>query len=174
MSGMQKGLLLGAIQIALVLSLGAKLLYDRMTRPRVWVLSQVYDPNLPIRGRYLSERLQMTTEGFTYQESNQRNYSDWFMNRVWAYLEARNGQLIAKQQGRGPGEWVYLHKNSDGTIVAFSEEPVLFFVPDNAEIPNLKPREEMWVEVTVPAKGPPRPIRVGIRKDGVLTPLQLR
>jgi len=51
MSGGRKGLLLGAIQIALVLSLGGKLLYDRVTRPRVWVLSQVYDPDLPIRGR---------------------------------------------------------------------------------------------------------------------------
>jgi len=31
----------------------------------------------------------------------------------------------------------------------------------------------MSVEVTVPAKGPPRPIRLGIKKDGVLNPLQL-
>jgi len=35
----------------------------------------------------------------------------------------------------------------------------------------LKAGEEMWVEVTVPAKGPPRPLRVGIKKDGVITPM---
>ncbi len=33
MTTMTKGLLLGAIQLALVLSLGGKLLYDRATRP---------------------------------------------------------------------------------------------------------------------------------------------
>ena len=174
MSGMRKGLLLGTIQIALVLSLGGKLLYDRMTRPRVWVLSQVYDPELPIRGRYLSERLQLPTEGFAYKAADQPKSSDWFMNRQWAYLEVRKGELIAKQQGAGPGEWVFLHKNPDGAIVAFSEEPVLVFISEHAAVPNLRAGEEMWVEVTVPAKGPPRPIRVGIKKDGVLTPLQLR
>jgi hypothetical protein len=172
-SGMRRGLLLGAIQIALVLSLGGKLLYDRVTRPRVWVLSEVYDPELPIRGRYLSERLRLLAEGFTYREPNQRTSSDWYMNRQWAYLEVRNGQLIAKQHGSGSGEWVYLHKNNDGTIVALSQEPVLVFIPEYAEVPSLKAGQEMWVEVTVPAQGPPRPIRIGIKKDGVLTPLKL-
>ena len=173
MSGMRKGLLLGAIQIALVLSLGGKLLYDRMTRPRVWVLSEVYDPELPIRGRYLSERLRLPAEGFTYREPDQRNSSDWYLNRRWAYLEARNGQLIAKPQGSGSGEWIHLHKNQDGTLVALSEQPVLVFISEHAEIPSLKAGQEMWVEVTVPAQGPPRPIRIGIKKDGVLMPLNL-
>jgi hypothetical protein len=170
---MRKGVLLGAIQIALVLSLGGKLLYDRMTRQRVWVLTEVYDPELPIRGRYLSQRLQLPAEGFAYKEANQPNASEWWMNRQWAYLEVRNSQLIAKPQGPGPGEWVHLHKNSDGTIVAVSEEPVLVFISEYAKVPNLGAGQQMWVEVTVPAKGPPRPIRIGIKRDGVLTPLKL-
>jgi len=62
----------------------------------------------------------------------------------------------------------------NGTIVAISEEPVLVFISEHADLPNLKMHEEMWVEVAVPAKGPPRPIRLGIKKDGVLTPLQLK
>jgi hypothetical protein len=170
---MRKGLLLGAIQIALVLSLGAKLLYDRKTRPRVWVLAQIYDPNLPIRGRYLSERLQLPAEGFTYKEATRRNESDWYLNQQWAYLDIRDSRLIAEPQGDGSAEWVNLHKNHDGTIVAFTQEPVLLFIPDSAEIPILGPGQEMWVEVTVPAKGPPRPIRIGIKKDGVLAPINL-
>ena len=48
MSATHKGLLLAALQIALVLSLGGKLLYDRMTRPRAWALVQAYDPELPM------------------------------------------------------------------------------------------------------------------------------
>lgn len=169
--GLRNGLLLGTIQILIVLSLGGKLLYDRATRPRVWVLCQVYDPDLPIRGRYLTQRLQMTAEGFTYKET-QNHYNDWYENRNWAYLEVRDGQLIAKQVGSGPGEWVIIRKTADG-IVATSEEPALLFIPDTADIPALKKGEEMWVEVTVPAKGPPRPIRIGIKKDGVITPLKL-
>ena len=34
--------------------------------------------------------------------------------------------------------------------------------------------EELWVEVSVPHQGPPRPLRLGLKKDGVLTPLDLR
>jgi hypothetical protein len=45
MSASRKGLLLGALQLALVLSLGGKLLFDRMTRPRVWGLAQHTIPN---------------------------------------------------------------------------------------------------------------------------------
>ena len=174
MNGTRKGLLVGAIQIALVLSLAGKLLYDRMTRPRVWVLSTVYDPELPIRGRYLAERLRFPAEGFQYNQSANRNANEWFQNRGWAYLEVRNRQLIGEMQGPGPGEWVQLQMNNDGTMVAFSEEPVLIFVSEAAEVPHLKPGEELWVEVTIPAKGPPRPIRLGLKKDGVLTPLQLK
>jgi hypothetical protein len=173
MSSMSKGLLLAALHVALVLSLGGKLLYDRVTRPRVWVLCQVYDPDLPIRGRYLSEQLQFPTEGFTYKEEGKQDSTNWYANRQWAYLEVRNGQLIAEPKGSGSGEWVHLRKKNDGTVVAFSEEPVLVFIPEHAEIPQLKTRQELWVEVTVPAQGPPRPIRIGVKKDDVLVPLKI-
>lgn len=168
---MHKRLLLGALQIVLVLSLGAKLLYDRVTRPRVWVLTAVYDPELPIRGRYLSERLKIPSVGFTYSGKNVQN--SWFENRNWAYLEIRDGQLIAKSDGPGPGMWIYLQKNPNGSVEAWSEEPVLVFIPDLADIPTLNPGQEMWVEVTIPKQGQPRPIRIGIKKDGVITPLSL-
>jgi hypothetical protein len=95
------------------------------------------------------------------------------MNRQWAYLEVHNNQLVAKQQGSGSGAWVYLRKNSDGTIAASLEEPVLVFISEHAEIPALARGQETWVEVTLPAKGPQRPIRIGVKKDGVITPLQL-
>jgi hypothetical protein len=138
MTAMSKGLLLGAVQVILVLSLGGKLLYDRWTRPRVWVLCEVYDPELPIRGRYLSERLRLPTAGFLYKENQeQRNLLDRYTDRAWAHLEVRNDQLIATPQGSGPGTWVHLSKNSDGTVVALSEEPVLLFVPENARAPSL-------------------------------------
>ncbi len=164
--------MLGVVQLVLVLSLGGKLLYDRMTRPRVWVQGAVYDPDLPIRGRYLGQRIRFAVEGFSYSPPGQPDGNGWFQNRVWAYWEVRNNQLIAKAQGSGPGGWVHLQRNTDNTIMATSDEPVLVFLPESAVIPTLRPDEELWLEVTVPAKGPPRPIRIGIKKNGVVTPLK--
>jgi hypothetical protein len=170
MNETRKGLLLAAVQILIVLSLGGKLLYDRATRPRAWVLCQAYDPELPIRGRYLSENLRMPAEGFSYVHAN-RLQNQWYANQQRAYLEVRDRMLVAKPAGRGSSMWINLRQNPDGTLTAFTQEPVLIFIPDSTQIPNLKPGDEMWVEVTVPAQGPPRPIRLAIKKNGVLTPL---
>lgn len=63
-------------------------------------------------------------------------------------------------------------------LVANTEVPastVVFFIPEHVPDPSRRaPGEELWVEVSVPRKGLPRPIRLGVRKDGVLTPLDLR
>ena len=49
-----------------------------------------------------------------------------------------------------------------------------YFIPDTAKSPfPLKPHEELWVEVTVPPSGPPRPIQLALSKDGMFTPLTL-
>ena len=172
MTRWRKGLLLAAIQIAVVLSLGGKLLYERATCPRVWVESQAFDPELPIRGRYLSQRLLFKAEGFTYEQPNSEQRSTLFLNRHWAKLEVRDNQLIATPQKNGPGERIRLEKAADGSLVALSAQPVLFFIPDVARAPTLKEGQELWVEVTVPPKGPPRPIQLGVKQAGVITPLK--
>lgn len=52
---------------------------------------------------------------------------------------------------------------------------VAFFIPPNVPDPSRRPAgEELWVEVSVPKSGAPRPIRLGVKKDGTLTPLDLR
>ena len=58
--------------MVLVCTLGAKLLYDRATRPHVWIQVATYDPELPIRGRYLAFNLQVPMEGFTARETLRR------------------------------------------------------------------------------------------------------
>jgi hypothetical protein len=43
-------------------------------------------------------------------------------------------------------------------------EPVAFFLPEHAADPSrLSPGKELWVEVSVPRKGPPRPIQLEAR-----------
>lgn len=173
MKPLVKGLVLAAIQLALIAGIGAKLLYERATRPRVWVWCQTYDPDLPIRGRYLSESLRIPAEGFSIPAANpnQRN-QNFFSNRAWAYFEIRNGQLMAVPQGEGSGGWVYLSRKGDA-IEARVEEPVLVFIPDTSSGPILHRGEELWVEVTLPKVGPPRPIQMGIKKDGTITPVKI-
>jgi hypothetical protein len=169
MNGKRKGLILGAVQIAIVLSLGGKLVYDRATRPSVWVLCRVYDPEHPIRGRYIAENLQMPAASFSGINPGESR-PDWFVNQRWAYLTVENSRLVAKPDGVGSGMWVSLRQNPDGTLSAISQQPVLIFIPDNAQIPALARGDEMWVEVTVPKQGPPRPVRLAIRKpDGQFT-----
>ena len=55
LSGASIALLL--IQLALVSSISAKYLYQRWRCPSVWTRTVAYDPELPMRGRYLSVQL---------------------------------------------------------------------------------------------------------------------
>jgi hypothetical protein len=60
--------------------------------------------------------------------------------------------------------------------IAILDEPVAFFIPEHVPDPSRRPPDEqLWVEVTIPKKGIPRPIRLGTRKDdGPITPLRLK
>jgi len=73
---LRKGLLVALLHVAIVASLGAKLMVDRATRPRVWARTAPVDPDLPIRGRYV--RLQIEVDG----ESNLRSASPQAWNPV--------------------------------------------------------------------------------------------
>jgi hypothetical protein len=54
-------------------------------------------------------------------------------------------------------------------------QPVAFFIPEEVADPSVRPSgEELWAEVTIPREGPPRPIRLGVMRDGRLTPLAIR
>jgi hypothetical protein len=127
MNSLRKGIVLGALQCALVLSLTGKLLYDRATYPRIWVKTMPWDPNLPIRGRYLSLMLAPDAGA--------------------PYFDRTTNQRVA------------------------------FFVPEHpTEVDALRFRPnapEVWAEVTIPRKGPPRPIRIGIKRDGQIQPVQV-
>jgi hypothetical protein len=57
MTPMNRAILLLVIQATLVLSIAGKYLYERKTCPRIWVRSAQFDPNMPLRGRYLALQL---------------------------------------------------------------------------------------------------------------------
>jgi hypothetical protein len=62
--------------------------------------------------------------------------------------------------------------SAPGGLVAGLDDPVAFFIPEHIPDPSIRPDgEELWAEVTLPRRGPPRPIRLGVRRDGSLIPL---
>jgi len=170
MSSRWKGLLLAALQLALVCTLGAKLLYDRATRPRAWIQVATYDPDLPIRGRYLTFSLQLPTEGFTRRE-NPQPYSNLF-SPDRCDLAMRSGGLTAV--ANADGEFWATVRLVDAKPIAIVATNTPFFIPEHAVVPIPRiDHVELWIEATLPRKGPPRPIRLAVKKDGVLTPLSL-
>lgn len=169
-----KGLVVAVIHLCLVSTLGAKLLYDRKTMPRVWVRAAPYDPSLPIRGRYVNLQLIVEPHGIKEPKPGQ----EWQSQA--AVLRVEEGRLLAegKEQSH-PYDSSDLHmrfiKLGDEHVAALSER-VAFFIPEGIADPSRRsPGEQMWVEATIPKKGIPRPIRLGVRKDnGPIVPLDLQ
>ncbi len=166
MSMLVKGLLVAAAQMLLVASVGAKFLVDRSTSPRVWVATAPIDPDLPIRGRYVS--LGVRVEAQRNDTSSKSGAPNMFKGR----LEVKDDKLVAIEDWTGQ-HWV-------SSVACRTEqcwrlsEPLAFFIPEHVEDPSQRPPgEELWVEVTVPPKGAPRPIQLGVKKDGDVTPLEI-
>lgn len=175
MKPIYKGLLLATLQVAIVCTLGAKLLYDRAHRPRVWIKSAIYDPNLPIRGKYLALSMEVPAEGFTVRmESSGYGIGNTKLNEVFGpnrcNLVLRGNQLIAVAKEDGEF-WANIQRRNNDLVAVINGETA-YFLPEHRPGPLLRNRgEELWIEATIPRKGPPRPIRLAIKRDGVLSPL---
>jgi hypothetical protein len=174
MKPLYKGLLLAALQVLIVCSLGAKLLYDRSHRPRVWIKSAIYDPDLPIRGKYLALSIEVPAEGFTSSMQTYNYGGNSGSNEVFGpnrcNLVLRGSQLIAVANENGEF-WTNIRHGNDGLVAVINGETA-YYLPEHKSGPVLHDRsEELWIEATIPRKGPPRPLRLGIKKNGVLTPL---
>jgi hypothetical protein len=175
MSRLTKGLIVAGIQLAIVASLGAKLALDRARLPRVWAKVRSYDPDLPIRGRYLSLQLgvQMQPGGGSGVKMP-RPETRVPCASLSGNLQAVNGQLAATPAEYGHGVQLTTCLAPNSTEV-WLMQPVLYFLPEHAENPMQEARGgELWAEVTVPKKGPPRPIRLAVKKGNSFTPLDIK
>jgi len=181
------------IQLVLVSSVAAKYLYQRWTCPRVWTRTAAFDPELLMRGRYLSLQLMVdgcrstlpsakqarfardfngVPQGFTYS-IDERNFAEFP-----AVVTASNGKLVAVQAPES------LDRRSTQRVLAQSGvscdemrlvAPVNFYIAEHAKSPvPLTAGAELWIEVTVPPKGPPRPIQLALKQHGVWEPLALQ
>ncbi|MGD0294844.1 MAG: hypothetical protein ABSB30_13420 [Terracidiphilus sp.] len=178
------------IQLALVSSIAAKYLYQRRNCPRVWTRTAAYDPEMVMRGRYLS--LQLTVDGcqstlpsalhavfprnsdgttkptgFTVKA----NYPVQFSAR----LKVENNKLLAIRipeadlNSRGVGVTAMPDSSCDAMRL---DEPVDFYIAEHATDPTrLQPGQELWIEVTIPPQGPPRPLQLALKDNGAWKPL---
>jgi hypothetical protein len=168
LSGWRRGVAVAVIHVALVSSLGAKLMYDRATRPRVWARTMQYDPDLPIRGRYLSIQVVVNSPEALARRGKQTDGKPApYYGRGELYV--RNGQLYARPADDGSVAIQTSWRTPDELVV---QDPVPFFIPEHANV-RMERGDEMWVEVTVPKKGVPRPIRLALKHAGEFKVLPL-
>lgn len=179
-----------AIQLAIVSSVAAKYLYERWTSPRVWTRAEGFDPELMMRGRYLSLRLFVDGCGSTLPTAKAAQ----FPRNVDGTVRSPRYTVMANGALEFPAEITVQHdrltamkqpdsaRAADGLKVLAEPgsscdamrlaEPVSFYLPEHAASPlPLKQGTELWMQVTVPPKGPPRPIGLGIKQGGILNPL---
>jgi hypothetical protein len=176
--------------LLLVSSIAAKYLYQRHAYPRVWTRAAAFDPSLPMRGRYLSLQLIVNGCQSTLPSARQAQYprnvdgmptGTRFAVRSMkdfqftAKIIAKDNQLIAVRvpdpYGTYPGELIVAEPGSPCDEMRLFR-PVAFYIPEHAVDPTgLKPNQELWIEVTVPSKGPPRPIQLALKQGGAWKPL---
>lgn len=178
MNVIQKGLLLGALQIAIVASLGAKLAWDRYRLPRAWAKAGTYDPDLPIRGRYLALQLEVVCDnaGTAMQPPPALQHPPAFsFGYLQGKLRVENGRLASDCSLNSQGINLLRRSRPGQTPTTTLSEPVLFFLPEHAPDPWQQARGgELWAEVTLPKSGPPRPIRLAVKHGDAFTPLEVK
>jgi hypothetical protein len=179
-----------AIQLALVASIAGKYLYQRWQCPRVWARAVAADPELPMRGRYLS--LQLTVDGCrstlptAFHAVFQRDINGVAGGKTYtisagqavqfpAQLKVIDNRLAALRipdsDSRAAGVMVSALPGSSCAEMRL-DEPVDFFLAGSAAAPaRLGPSQDLWVEVTVPPSGPPRPLQLALKDNGVWKPL---
>ena len=175
-------------QLLIVSSIAVKYLYQRRTCPHVWVRTEAIDPDLPMRGRYLM--LQLTVDGCQStlpsakaarfpRDINGAAVRGPYQLRASAVfhadLKVENNRLLALRieddQNGTLGQEVSAWPGGACDSMRL-DTPVDFYIADQAKSPlPLKPGQELWIEVTVPPKGPPRPTQIALKDNGAWKPL---
>ncbi len=164
MSVLQRGLLVALIQVALMAGVAAKLYYDRATLPRAWIESAGVDPDLPIRGRYVSLNLLFPPA----PESMATRGED---GHAFGRVEVRDGRALAVIEPdvaptRRGTSLHFIERPTDEGPRWMLVEPVAFFLPEHVPDPTLGVAPgELWVEATLPRRAAPRPIRLRLDSD---------
>ena len=183
-------LVLLVVQLAIVSTIAGKYLYQRWSCPRVWTRATTYDPTLLMRGRYLS--LQLVVDGCkstlpsAEEAAMPRNFEGIQMGKTYtihadqtvrfpAKLKVEGGKLLAIRipEGNGrPDELMVEGRPGASCEDLRLDGAVDFYIAESAAAPAaLKAGQELWIEVTVPPNGPPRPLQLALKDNGAWKPL---
>jgi len=183
LSGVSIALLV--FQLLLVSSIAGKYLWQRWRCPNVWTRAAAIDPELPMRGRYLL--LQLTVDGCqsTLPSAKLATFPRDVTGAVKpgpyvlrpqpitfrANLKVENNKLVAVrpegQEDPATGQEISVMPSAPCGQMSLADG-VNFYIPDTARSPlPLQPGQELWIEVTVPPTGPPRPIQLALKDNGV-------
>jgi hypothetical protein len=181
------------IQLALVSCFAAEYLYQRWTCPRAWTRAVGADPDVSTHGRYLRLRLMVNGCQSTLPSAKLAAFPRDVNGAVKpgpyvlrpepqpayfnAYLKVVNDKLVAVrvegQEDATMGEEITAMPGTSCDQMNLNGS-VDFLLPRHMRSPlPLKPGQELWVEVTVPPKGPPRPLQVALKDNGAWKPLGL-
>ncbi len=161
MTPRSRGLLVATLHVLVIASIGAKFLYDRSHYPSLWVETAPYDPDMPIRGRYVSIALLVDVDRGAGNDGSARNAYGFPVR-----LDVRGDRLVAVQDDARGRQWVTSCRRDNADCWRLVR-PLAYFIPEHATDPSRRPPgETLWAEVTVPPRGPPRPIRLGLKKEG--------
>ena len=175
MNQLQKGLAFAIVQVLFVSSLGAKLLWDRSRLPRGWAATQGYDPDMPIRGRYVSLALVVNADRIFSEHATLPKTPAVAYGAANVYLTVENGQVVANLADHFTGLIVTAPRPQGNEIVATLTPPVVYFLPEHAVDPTrARQSGRLYLEVTVPRNGPPRPIRFGVQVGSETKPIDAR
>ena len=181
-------------QLLVVSSIAGKYLWQRWRCPSVWTRAAAIDPELPMRGRYLS--LQLTVDGcqstlpsarlaaFPRDVNGAVKPGPYVLRpqpvTFRANLKVENNKLVAVrpegqeiggQENPAAGQEISAMPSAPCDQMQVSD-PVDFYIADTAKSPlPLQPGQELWIEVTVPPIGPPRPLQLALKDNGVWKPL---
>ncbi len=180
-----------AVQLAIVALVGAQYLYQRCSSPRVWARAVAPEAYAAVSGRYL--QLQLVVDGCqsTLPSAKAAEFPrDINGAAVQGRFELRAGSLFRANLRAQGGRLVAINADVDETgrvgqqVMAAPGtpcdqmrllRPVPFYIADraiNAINPlQLKPGEELWMEVTVPPAGPPRPLQLALKDGGSWNPI---
>lgn len=178
------------LQVIIVSTVAVKYFYERIRCPRVWTRTAAYDPSLLMRGRYLSLQVEVDGCGSTLPSAKNAQFprnasgvpggSTFNVNApqaVWfqARLAVKDHRLtvirVPDSESTTGTQTVSAAPGTPCDQMRLSE-PVDFYIPEHASDPSwVKPGQELWIEVTVPPKGPPRPLQLALKDHGLWKPL---
>ena len=96
----------------------------------------------------------------------------WFSPDCKHHSKAKGGAVASLAARHDESIQDVLLRNNQDCSNAFLLEPINFYLPSGAKSPfPLAKGSELWVEVTVPPKGPPRPLNLALSNNGQWQPL---